>query len=72
MPLPRTKELMHKHFEIICLWAGGAAIQGQSPSTDEWVDVPMISCLGEGDNYLEPSPIHPDYDWWPNWRQKPT
>ncbi|UOL48729.1 hypothetical protein [Pseudomonas phage Astolliot] len=58
--------MRHKHAEIIKLWVDGAKIQGQSPSTDEWIDVPMVSDLDVG--YLDPSPIHPEYDWWSNWR----
>lgn len=63
--------MKHKHAEIIVAWVYGASIQGLSPSTDEWVDIPDVKDLGVGDNYLEPSPIHPDYDWWKNWRIKP-
>lgn len=60
--------MRHKHADIIIAWVNGATIQGQSPSTDEWIDVPHINKLDKG--YLEPSPLHPDYDWWPNWRIK--
>jgi hypothetical protein len=63
--------IKHKHADIICAWVCGAPVQGQSPSTGEWVDVPAAHLLGQGSNYLEPSPIHPDYDWWPNWRIAP-
>jgi len=62
--------MKHHHAEIICQWVNGAHIQGQSPTTDEWIDVPDVTDLANR-NYLEPSPIHPEYDWWPNWRVKP-
>lgn len=42
-----------------------------APTTDEWMDVPDVDKLGDGGNYLEPSPIHPDYDWYTSWRVKP-
>jgi hypothetical protein len=61
----------HKHAGIVAAWVNGARIQGQSPTTDGWFDVPAADRLGEDQNYLEPSPIHPDYDWWPNWRIAP-
>ena len=59
----------HKHAEIICMWVKGASIQGQSPSTDEWIDVPNVVDL-QG-QYLEPNPLHPEYSYWDNWRIKP-
>lgn len=62
--------MKHRHAEIICQWVTGASIQGQSPTTDTWFDVPSAAYLGVGDNYRQPSPIHPDYDWWDNWRVK--
>lgn len=62
----------HKHAEVLIAWINGTAIQGQSPSTDEWIDVPMVADLAQDRNYLEPSPLHPDYDWWPSWRVKPS
>jgi hypothetical protein len=65
----------HKHAEIIKKWVDGHHIQGQSPSTDKWIDVPDVNNLAHKnnweDNYLSVSPIHPEYDWWPNWRLKP-
>lgn len=63
--------MKHKHAEIICAWVNGASIQGQSPNTDEWIDVPNVDKLSDDSNYLEPSPIHPEYDWWENWRVRP-
>lgn len=69
---PSAASQKHKHAEIICAWVNGAAIQGQSPTTDEWFDVPGVAQLGEDRNYLEPSPLHPDYGWWPNWRIAPA
>lgn len=62
----------HHNAEIIIAWVNGAHIQGQSPSTDEWIDIADVDKLGFGDRYLEPSPIHPDYAYWPNWRIKGT
>lgn len=61
--------MKHKHAEIIKAWVDGAHIQGQSPTTDEWIDVADASTLDE--NYLDPNPLHPSYDWWENWRIKP-
>lgn len=58
----------HKNAGIICAWVMGASIQGQSPSTDEWIDIPDATDLYNDDNFLEPHPIHPEYDWWENWR----
>lgn len=60
----------HKHYDIIHMWILGHDIQGQSPTTDEWIDVPNVNELGKNNNYLEPSPLHPEFDWWPNWRIK--
>lgn len=62
--------MKHKNADIICAWVNGASIQYQSPTTDEWCDVPDADKLGEGSNYLEPSPIHPDYDYF-IWRIRP-
>ena len=59
----------HRHADIICAWVKGASIQGQSPSTDEWIDVPDVADL-KG-QYLEPNPLHPEYSYWDNWRIKP-
>lgn len=56
----------HKNAEIICAWVNGARIQYQSPTTDEWCDVP--AAVDMEDEYLKPNPIHPDYAWFPNWR----
>lgn len=64
--------MKHKHAEIIALWVQGLPIQYQSPTTDEWLDVPDVNTLGEGNNYLEPSPLHPEYDYYENWRVKPV
>jgi hypothetical protein len=66
-----TNVKSHKHAAIIIEWVMGKSIQGQSPSTDEWIDVPDVNDLDNGNNYLSPSPIHPSYDWWDNWRVKP-
>jgi hypothetical protein len=63
--------MKHKHAEIVIAWANGATIQYQSPTTDKWYDVVNVNQLGEGDNYLEPNPLHPEYDWYDNWRIKP-
>jgi hypothetical protein len=63
--------MKHRHAEIIKLWIDGAHIQGLSPYTDEWIDVPDAALLMEGDNDFEPSPINPEYSWWDNWRVKP-
>ena len=60
----------HPHAQIICAWVNGARIQGQSPTTDEWIDVPDANTLSGG-AYLEPNPLHPEYCWWENWRIKP-
>lgn len=59
------------HADIICDWVKGASIQGQSPSTDEWLDIYDFRDIGEGQNFLDVSPIHPEYAWWSNWRIKP-
>jgi len=59
----------HKHHAVLQAWVMGKTVEGQSPSTDKWHDAPNINNLEEGDNYLEPSPLHPDYDWW-EWRIK--
>jgi hypothetical protein len=53
----------HKNADIICLWARGVQIEVQSPTLDTWSDVPSMNQLGDGNRYLEPSPIHPDYDY---------
>ncbi len=63
--------MKHKHAKIIIAWVGGANIQYQSPTTDEWFDVCDVNKLDEGNNYLDPNPLHPDYDWFDNWRVKP-
>lgn len=72
---PPKSPAAHTHAEIITAWVNGARIQGQSPSTDEWVDVyPISGICGEnadGELFLDVSPIHPDYCWWENWRIKP-
>lgn len=60
----------HNHRDIIIKWVNGAAIQGQSPSTDKWHDVYMFEDISEGNNFLDVSPIHPEYSWWDNWRVK--
>jgi hypothetical protein len=62
--------MKHKHAEIICAWVNGATIQYQSPTTDEWFDVANVNTLDDNDNYLEPNPLHPDYDYFKNWRIK--
>lgn len=62
--------MRHVNADIIIAWVNGADIQGQSPSTDEWIDIPNVNSLGIGNNYLDVSPIHPDYAWWKNWRIK--
>ncbi len=65
-PLPVTMtatQPVHKNADIICAWARGVAIEHQSPTTDEWLDVPPISALLVNNDYLAPSPIHPDYDY---------
>jgi hypothetical protein len=60
----------HKHAEILIKWINGADIQVQSPTTDKWSDVPNVNNLDEGNNYLCPNPLHPDYDYFENWRVK--
>jgi hypothetical protein len=60
----------HKHAEILIKWINGADIQYQSPTTDKWLDVPNVNNLDEGDNYLRPNPLHPEYDYFENWRVK--
>lgn len=62
----------HKNSEILIKWISGASIQYKSPTTDAWLDVPDVDKLGEGDAYLEPNPLHPDYDHYENWRVKPA
>jgi len=59
----------HKHASILHAWIDGADIQFQSPTTDEWLDVPDVNDLADG--YLEPHPLHPDYDHFVSWRIKP-
>lgn len=53
------KKMKHKNAEIAIAWINGAAIQYQSPTTDEWYDVVDVNKLEEGDNYLTPNPLHP-------------
>lgn len=65
------KKMKHKNAEIAIAWINGASIQYQSPTTDEWYDVVDVNKLEEDDNYLTPNPLHPDYDYFENWRIKP-
>ena len=58
----------HKNAAIICQWVSGLPIQGRETIYDDWIDIPDVDTLGDGANYLEPSPIHPDYDHWKEWR----
>lgn len=61
----------HKNALIAVAWVMGATIQYQSPITDEWFDVPDVNKLDVDNDYLEPNPLHPSFDWFPNWRIKP-
>lgn len=52
----------HKNAQIICKWVNGANIQFYSENEGAWFDVPNVNNLDEGNNYLTPNPLHPDYD----------
>jgi hypothetical protein len=53
----------HKHAEILIQWINGATIQSWSPTLNQWDDIPDVNSLDDGDNYLLPNPLHPDYDY---------
>jgi hypothetical protein len=55
--------MKHKNAEIIIAWVNGADVCYQSPTTDQWFDVPNVNKLGQDRSYLDPSPIHPEYDY---------
>lgn len=55
--------MRHKNAAIIIAWINGATIEVQSPTTDQWTIVPMAAKLGQDNVYLDPSPIHPEYDY---------
>ena len=58
-----------KNIDIITAWANGNKIEYQSPTTDEWFDVPSIEDLAFDDNYRKPRPLHPSYNF--EYRIKP-
>lgn len=62
--------MRHKHADIIIAWVNGATIEYQSPTTDEWFEVPNVNDLDQDRNYLEPNPLHPEYDYNTTWRIK--
>lgn len=53
----------HRNARIIAAWVRGEAIEYQSPTTDEWMDVPAATELAHDRDYLAPNPLHPDYDY---------
>lgn len=58
----------HRHAAILIQWINGANIEYQSPTTDEWLPVPNVNELDVDRNYLKPNPLHPAFDYFPNWR----
>jgi hypothetical protein len=62
-PNPAGLGPAHRNAAIICLWVSGAAIEVQSPTMDTWSDVPTMAQLHDGNRYLEPNPLHPEYDY---------
>lgn len=61
--------MKHKNAEVICAWVNGVTVQHLTME-NRWKDAPAATKLIEGDNFLEPHPIHPDYDHL-EWRVKP-
>ncbi len=55
--------MKHKNADIICAWVNGATVGCYSISTDEWIEAPDATKLGEGENFLLPHPIHPEYEY---------
>lgn len=55
--------MKHPNADVITAWVMGAELEVQSPTTDEWMPVPAATDLGQGRQFLEPHPLHPDYDY---------